>query len=515
MQIVRRFVQVVRPPWTAAAFAAFLSLALGTGCSEDETTAPSNRAPQACFTYAPTSDTTRTEFALNPACSSDPEDPRSSLEALWDWEADGAWDTDWMPAETAVHRYPSFAAVQRARLAVRDTGGLADTVEAVLDARPKACLDPLQAHWIGDELDYEFDAGCSEDALDAPESLQVRWDWGADGAWDTAWSHEKRASHRFPADVDPAVAVQVRDTAGQIDSTADLYLPVPPHLGLEPPSNLLAVNGDGWILLRWDSSPSEGHSSFQGYNVYRHTSSLIHLRPQQREPHRLNASEPVTVGPLPEYRDEPAPNGEKLFYCIVAVEGDSSRQSFSDALEIDTAARAELESELVAEFAVPAGASGLRLADGHALAMSGAGPLPGLFPGLPQSDNRDQIDVYLGTTDPGDAPGFPLALKSPELVMDGDPGWAGRSARLKLLGGSGEWDRSDPGPAGWASSLELGDVGSAIGKVVAIYTPPRQDTGLRYFAKVMILEASGDPGARQIRLRIAYQSRADYPRFRK
>ncbi len=67
----------------------------------------------------------------------------------------------------------------------------------------------------GDVTSYFWvDASNSTDPLDAPGLLEVRWDWEADGVWNTPWMTQKLAQHRY---VEPGVytiQMEVRNTRG-------------------------------------------------------------------------------------------------------------------------------------------------------------------------------------------------------------------------------------------------------------------------------------------------------------
>ncbi|MFN0152642.1 MAG: PKD domain-containing protein [bacterium] len=58
------------------------------------------------------------------------------------------------------------------------------------------------------------DASESNDVQDAPGALMVRWDWQADGAWDTEFSNAKTATHLYAAGEGATIRVEVRDTSG-------------------------------------------------------------------------------------------------------------------------------------------------------------------------------------------------------------------------------------------------------------------------------------------------------------
>jgi hypothetical protein len=64
-----------------------------------------------------------------------------------------------------------------------------------------------------------FDGSSSSDVEDADQDLQVRWDWGNDGTFDTGWSNQKVTSHQFPSSGLHTVRMEVKDSGGLTSST--------------------------------------------------------------------------------------------------------------------------------------------------------------------------------------------------------------------------------------------------------------------------------------------------------
>ena len=76
------------------------------GCDNgDGPESPQNTPPTACFTVAPDSATTDTDFQFDASCCMDQEDPISTLQVRWDWDGDGTWDTDYSATKAATHRF--------------------------------------------------------------------------------------------------------------------------------------------------------------------------------------------------------------------------------------------------------------------------------------------------------------------------------------------------------------------------------------------------------------------------
>jgi PKD repeat protein len=66
---------------------------------------------------------------------------------------------------------------------------------------------------------FTFDATQSYDDQDPAEMLEVRWDWNADGRWDTEWSTEKVAEFNFETCCDHPVKMEIRDSQGWSNMT--------------------------------------------------------------------------------------------------------------------------------------------------------------------------------------------------------------------------------------------------------------------------------------------------------
>jgi iron(II)-dependent oxidoreductase len=102
---------------------ALVAVLVTAGCNGDKPTPPVNTAPVGCFSVTPASGTTETDFQVDASCSTDQQDAVTALEARWDWEGDGIWDTGFSAAKAASHRYAS-AGPKTIKIEVRDAGGL-------------------------------------------------------------------------------------------------------------------------------------------------------------------------------------------------------------------------------------------------------------------------------------------------------------------------------------------------------------------------------------------------------
>ncbi len=66
---------------------------------------------------------------------------------------------------------------------------------------------------------FAVDASPSSDAENPMDALEVRWDWGGDGTWDTSWSTEKAATHQYAYAGTYGIRLEVRDMGGLVNQT--------------------------------------------------------------------------------------------------------------------------------------------------------------------------------------------------------------------------------------------------------------------------------------------------------
>jgi len=110
-------------------------------------------APCAAFTVSPVIGNTATVFNFNASFSCDVEDTPNLLEFRWDWTGDGTWDTDWSYTNiTTVQIYP-VAGNYTVRLEVRDSSGLTDIAEGLV----QATLLPTSSEFSPPHSDHGLD----------------------------------------------------------------------------------------------------------------------------------------------------------------------------------------------------------------------------------------------------------------------------------------------------------------------------------------------------------------------
>ncbi len=257
--------------------------------------------------------------------------------------------------------------------------------------------------------------------------------------------------------------------------------PTGPPATFDPPSNLLAVNGDGEITLTWAASPHEGQGEFRRYNLYRATSSLVGVEPSQL-PTPIAFTNPGvrTIG-------TPVTNGTLYYYHVRGERTNGDLTAASN--EISAAGRPEGAGKVINEFKAT-GDSGFDFSEGLSVSLSQA-----------NTDRFEKTDLYLGTSAVSDSSSGELRLKSPHLL-----GVAGyRAVGIKILGT--EWGVSTTTDDGWTDQVAVvKDLVYAV-RIPATGTPAN-------FAKLQITAVKSTPaGERNVTLKYAYQPGADLALF--
>jgi hypothetical protein len=273
----------------------------------------------------------------------------------------------------------------------------------------------------------------------------------------------------------------------------------PPVNEFAPPSDLTVVNGSNSVILSWRASTDAGDSDFRGYNVYRHTATMVGATDAQLRGYLRNSGTNAYITGRT-WTDAGAVNGTRYYYAVRAVRGDGELSEPTN--EYDTAPRHEGAAAVtLAEFRYAGQPSGLNCSTPRAYAMESSAP----------NDNRLLIDCYLGTLGVNDETSQVLALKSPHRVLNGSASWSARVAELVQLGtGQAGWDIPAAPTTGWSASVELG--ADPVDKVIAVRTPADAN-GKRHYAKIWIAGVEGAAGQRRISVLVAWQEIADYPRF--
>lgn len=143
-------------------------IVLISSCKKED----SNSAPIAIFSISPEEGDTRITFIFDASQSFDTEDTISLLQAHWDWEDDGTWDTEYSTDKIASHKYtePGDYTV---RMEIKDIEGMTGQKTAQLniteaptgtlvDTRDGKTYNTIQIGnkwWMSENLNYETPEG--------------------------------------------------------------------------------------------------------------------------------------------------------------------------------------------------------------------------------------------------------------------------------------------------------------------------------------------------------------------
>jgi hypothetical protein len=218
--------------------------------------------PTARFTVDPSVGRAGSAFAFDARASRDAGTPGGALTVRWDWTTDGTFDTQWSTTKV-ITRTINVAGTYTVTLEVRDTVGLTATtahpvrvVAAPANQPPVARLAVTPGTGVAG-TEWALDASASSDAETPPADLEVRWDLGNDGEFDTPWSkvHQSRwtVTRAGPA----AVAVEARDAGGLTDvESATFTVTSGPTTVVEVHPPRVTLNPGGKALfysVTWDA----------------------------------------------------------------------------------------------------------------------------------------------------------------------------------------------------------------------------------------------------------------------
>jgi len=197
--------------------------------------------PTAAFKVNPPSGDTNTAFSFDASSSTDPDIGIYWLDARWDWEDDGTYDTSWNSILTLVtHSFP-HAGTYTVRMELQPSiGGITDTTtRQVTVSAGTSNTAPTAAFTVsptsGDtNTIFQFDASTSSDNEDLTSALQVRWDFDDDGVFEIPWGIGKTANYTYPAAGTYTVRLEVEDTGGLVDS-------VPRSVSVRMPGALIPI----------------------------------------------------------------------------------------------------------------------------------------------------------------------------------------------------------------------------------------------------------------------------------
>ncbi|GEM_PF-5283463 len=221
----------------------------------DEPSGSNNTPPVAAFTVDPPQGVVGTQFRFDAISSSDAEDSAAWLQARFDFDGDGVYDTAWLnPTNPPYPNTYSAVGNYTVTLLIQDTGGLTDTVSKVLVVGDPGSNTPPTARCTASPLTgtvgtvFTFSAATSTDAQDSSASLQAKWDIYGTGDFRGSWRPlTETVTKTYSSYGIHQVDLWVMDSGYLSDETTCQVEVVPPGGNTRPTAHLTVSPTSGTI----------------------------------------------------------------------------------------------------------------------------------------------------------------------------------------------------------------------------------------------------------------------------
>ena len=171
--------------------------------------------------------------------SHDPGYPEVTLEARFDFDGDGRFDTEFSTDLVAEHRYDqagTFAAKVEIRGGDGRIGAGTFTVQVGPNTPPTAALAVSPQAGFA-PLAVVLDASGSSDPDQEAVTLEVRFDFESDGTFDTEFSTTKQVAHHYHRVGEHRATVEVRDRGGLVSTQVSEPIRVRPGANIDADTN--------------------------------------------------------------------------------------------------------------------------------------------------------------------------------------------------------------------------------------------------------------------------------------
>ncbi|MFA5418662.1 MAG: SUMF1/EgtB/PvdO family nonheme iron enzyme [Bacteroidales bacterium] len=183
-----------------------------------------NLPPTASFTVTPHIAMVDSAVIFDATQTTDDHTSMEMLEYRWDFNNDGMWETDWSSDPIVSEKYKAVG-YYTIGMEVKDQAGITGWVSrnaTIVDSSGYLVEFPVAVFTMdpfsGDENTlFTFNASGCHDVKDDASLLMIRWDFDNNGSWDTDWSTEKIATHKYEQSGLYDIILQVRDLDGNID----------------------------------------------------------------------------------------------------------------------------------------------------------------------------------------------------------------------------------------------------------------------------------------------------------
>ncbi|MDT8393564.1 MAG: PKD domain-containing protein [Bacteroidales bacterium] len=158
------------------------------------------KEPVADFTVSPASGSFLTVFNFDASTSIVGSEDGGILQAQWDWEGDGIFDTEFSTILVKNHKY-SEPGNYNVVLQVKNELGWSDSESAIVvvyaDSVPPLASFTVVPDTASVNTIFFFNSASTYDQYTPIEEMRFRWDWEADGVWDTPPTYDTCIYHRF------------------------------------------------------------------------------------------------------------------------------------------------------------------------------------------------------------------------------------------------------------------------------------------------------------------------------
>jgi hypothetical protein len=188
-------------------------------CEKKETI----KEPVAQFNVSPEKGSFNTIFTFDANMSYDESDEDGQLQARWDWEGDGIFDTDYSSVLVKNHRYSEPSQFNPV-VQVRNRHGWSDTETSTVYVFPDsvppvadfiACPDTAIVNSL-----INFNSAISFDPYTDIGEMRFRWDWESDGLWDTPYTCDTCIHHKFEEEGAMRVTLEAMNKYAFTDTTS-------------------------------------------------------------------------------------------------------------------------------------------------------------------------------------------------------------------------------------------------------------------------------------------------------
>ncbi len=202
-----------------------LALLIGVliSCEKKEDIKP----PSASFAVSPGSGPITTNFSFDANGCSDPADPLDMLQVRWDWDSDGAFDTEFSPTKVVAHRYedPGY---YTATMEVINTQGWTDhdskSITVYADSVPPTASFFVDPDTSSVNTIFLFNAAESSDHYTPVGELEFRWDWNNDGVWDRPYAIDSIVYHKYEVPGRYRILMEVKNNLALTDTISRMIL---------------------------------------------------------------------------------------------------------------------------------------------------------------------------------------------------------------------------------------------------------------------------------------------------